>query len=40
MVFSIHTHTDLLGYHRIPTDGWEERDVEGGKGGAAHKAKK
>lgn len=28
MVFSIHTHTNLLGYQIIPTDVWEERDVE------------
>lgn len=30
MVFSIHTHTNLLGY-QIPINGWEEREVETGK---------
>lgn len=40
MVFFIYIYTDLLGYYRIFIDGWEERDVEGGKGGAVYKVKK
>lgn len=40
MVFSVYTHTNLLGYQIIPIDGWEERDVETGKGEVRQEAKK